>query len=232
MKYLLLLLLLVSCNTEEIIQPRSSADLIFNPDYPCKQQRVAVTFDNGHFNNCGTSKIEVYIGGTWITAAQRTPVDGVITTTFTPTEAGEYLFRASWRGGGKTCRESHVKYQETLIVVDDCCRDYLTADGCFSDTICQYRLEFSFMLEQDNWVNLTGIFPEYVELCGFYDENNNLVQPMSGSIAVIEGDVYGCQEMKFFIYFNSPRYPENFGTWNVHDMVGKINIDMRPNVCQ
>ena len=62
-------LFLLSC-TMETAEPQ----LVLRGDYitysqmpACTMQEVTVTFDNGYGNNCGTSRLQQFINGNWIT---------------------------------------------------------------------------------------------------------------------------------------------------------------------
>lgn len=227
MKLLYLLpLLLLGCTKDEelLILPRSGADLIFSPQEPCIEEVITITFDNGFSNNCGSSKIEVMLPDGWVTLADRTPVDGLVHTTWTTGQTGDHQFRGSWRKKGG-CSGHNTKVIESITVNDNCCQNYfLSRSVCGS--ICQYGVEFWLMVDQDVYAYMTGILPPEADLCGYYDENNNLVVPMSGNEFYIEGDLYGCQANHFFVYFNSPFPPTS--TWSVRYEGGSMTTSPIP----
>jgi hypothetical protein len=205
MKHLLYLLplLLIGCSKEEIeIQPRISADLVFSTQTPCIWETLTVTFDNGYFNNCGTSKIEIYLDSTWVLLKQATPVNGIIQVNYIPSYLGTLKFRGVFQKKGG-CKEPNTKVTEEISVGNDCCQNQFIAQNICNSDICQYGVEFFLRVDHDVYAIMTGTL-QGGDLCGFYDENNNLVVPMSGSEFYIEGDLYGCQLNHFFVYYNSP----------------------------
>lgn len=227
MKYTLILaLFLLGCTKEEPILLRSSPDLIFNPSPTCIWDEVTVTFDNGLGNNCGWSKIEILIDDQWIVLAQRNPVDGLIHARYVPSSTGNFQFKASWtkRGG---CQGGNVKISEVLEVTNSCCQNYFLSESICIPEICEYGIKFELMVDVDCYAILTCTLPLYVDLCGFYDENNNLVLGMSGNQFIIEGDLYGCQTNHFFVYMNTPIPPPS--VWELRYPAGTLTTS--PNPC-
>jgi hypothetical protein len=204
MKHLLYLLplLLIGCSKEEIeIQPRISADLVFSTQTPCIWETLTVTFDNGYFNNCGTSRIEIYLDSTWVLLKQATPVNGIIQVNYIPSYLGTLKFRGTYLK--KSCKYPNTKVVEEISVTNGCCQVYFIAQNICNSDICQYGVEFFLRVDHDVYAIMTGTL-QGGDLCGFYDENNNIVVPMSGSLFLIEGDLYGCQVNHFYVYYNSP----------------------------
>jgi hypothetical protein len=196
-------------------------------------QQVTVTFNNGNNNNCGTSKIQFYRNG-WITVEEGTPVNGIISYTFTPSYEGNYRFRASWNKSGKFCTGESMKFfeEDPLVVHRDCCRDYFTATAvCDDSRQCPFGLEFHINMTMDNWISLTGILPLGYNFCGLYDEFGNIVEEFSGNVLEIGGDFYACIDVKFFVYFTAPTAHPTFGSWTVIDMHGTLYHE-EPSPCQ
>ena len=226
---------LLSCSEDlPELQIRSRADYIsYNPAISCAGQIVTVTFNNGYGNNCGTSKLQQFINGNWVTVEQDIPVNGIITHTFTPHVAGTYRFRASWHKAGKYCEGESIKpfEEDPLMVTDDCCRDYFTATAvCNLSHQCPYGVEFHFNTSMDNWITIIGNLPAGYSFCGLYDEFGNIIETFSGTHLEIGGDFYACYDVKFFAYFTTSDSRPSFGTWMVKDMSGVL-YTVQPDPC-
>ena len=216
-------LFLLSC-TMETAEPQ----LVLRGDYitysqmpACTGQEVTVTFDNGYGNNCGTSRLQQFINGNWITVVEAEPEDGIITYSFIPAAPGAYRFRASWNKSGKNCDGDNIRpfEEDPLEVVEDCCRDYFTVTSiCDESRDCLYGLEIHLMTTMENWISITGQLPEGYNFCGLYDENGNIIYDHAGNVIEIVGDFFPCFDVKFYVYFSAPVELPSFGVWTVMDM--------------
>lgn len=217
-------ILLVSCSFETEIAPivfRSDNHIAYNPSPACAGQEVTVTFDNGYGNNCGVSRIQQFITGTWITVMEDVPQNGIITYSFTPHTAGSYRFRVSWNKSGKDCMGDNIRplEEDPLEVVEDCCRNYFSVTSiCDAEKYCPFGVEIHFMTTIENWISITGKLPEGYSFCGLYDEYGTIIQEYSGNVMEIIGDFYPCYDVTFYIYFTAPVDDPVFGVWTVMDM--------------
>lgn len=234
---LVLVLILLSCNNEEVFEPilsRNTDYISYNFNPGCIGQESVVTFDNGYNNNCGISKIQERINGAWITVAEACPVNGIITYSFIPVISGSHRFRISWTRTGKLCREENIKYieEEPLYIEGECCRDYFTATAlCDSRLPCPYGIEFHIMLTMDNWLTLTGQFPAGYNVCGIYAGDGTIIDVASGNTFVISGDFYACFDVAFIVYFETSQPAPFFGKWTLMDMHGDIMYSVVPAPC-